>query len=249
MKAKRVILVGFALIMFMSLCFCCGCGGGQNRTAEPPAASSVQTETQDTAPDVSSNMEQQLLDFLESDSDTSISGEVVIAFDYKKQTGSASNQFAVWIEDMDANLVKTLYATRYTVNGGYKDRPDSIAIWVEKSALASMTKSEADAITGATPPTGRLSYTWDLTGADGETVLPGQYQFFVEGTLRWKNYVLYSGVILLGNTPTTVQADTKFVYEASGRNAALTDKSPENAMIGPVTATFTTNNQELEVRD
>ncbi|MCL2811928.1 MAG: DUF2271 domain-containing protein [Clostridia bacterium] len=166
------------------------------------------------------------------------SNHVVITFDYTKQSGYASNQFAVWIEDGDGNLVKTLYATRYTANGGYKNRPDSIPVWVEKSGLASMQKVEVDAIAGATPRTGTLSYTWDLTDANGEKVSPGEYGFFVEGSLRWKNRVLYSGTISVGRDPVAVQADAEFLYEAADNQPALSPDSPENGMIGPVTASF-----------
>ena len=166
------------------------------------------------------------------------SGMLTITFDYEKQSGSASNQFAVWIEDMNGNYINTLYATRWTANGGYKTRPDSIAMWVEKSELESMKKSEVDAIAGATPKAGNLTYSWDLTDMNGNTVSPGEYKFFVEGTLRWKNRVIYSGVIEVGGSPVTVSADAEFIYEASDKQAALTETSPENSMIGSVIASF-----------
>jgi len=101
-----------------------------------------------------------------------------------------------------------------------------------------MQKSEVDAIVGATPKSGTLSYTWDLTDANGETVLPGEYRFFVEGSLRWKNRVMYSGVITIGNTSVTVETDAEFFYEASDNQPALSDKSPDNFMITTVTANF-----------
>jgi hypothetical protein len=167
-----------------------------------------------------------------------VSGEVVITFDYERISGSASNQYAVWIEDMDGSIIKTLYASSWTADGGYRTRPDSIALWVNKSNLASMTDAEVDAISGATPRTGIQTYIWDLTDANGETLLPGDYRFFVEGTLRWKNYVLYSGVITISDAPVSVQADAEYYYEASDRYAELTSESPENAMIGAVTVSF-----------
>ena len=168
------------------------------------------------------------------------SGEIVITFDYEKISGTASNQFAVWIEDMNGNYINTVYATQWTANGGYKDRPDSIALWVEKSGIASMPDYYVDAVAGATPKvSGRQSYAWNLKDINGNTVSPGEYKFFVEGTLRWKNYVLYSGVITIGDVPVTVQADVEFVYEESDNQAALTGESPENKMIGMVTASFT----------
>lgn len=174
-----------------------------------------------------------------ADTRTFESGILTITFDYEKQSGSASNQFAVWVEDMDGNYVNTFYATKYTANGGYKSRPDSIALWVAKSDLASMQKVEVDVISGATPKAEPLSYSWDLTDAKGNTVQSGEYKFFVEGTLRWKNYVLYSGVITISNEPAEVTADAEFVYEAMDRQVALTDESPENSMITAVTASFT----------
>jgi len=164
--------------------------------------------------------------------------KAVIEFEYQKPSGRASNQFAVWIEDAGGNHVKTLFATRYTANGGYKARPDSIPTWVEKSGLASMQKSEIDAISGATPRAGSLSYTWDLTDTNGNRVSPGEYNFFVEGSLRWRNRVLYSGKITVGDNPATVQADVKFFFEGSDNQPALTENSPENSMIGAVTARF-----------
>ena len=142
---------------------------------------------------------------------------------------------------MDGNLIKTLYATKFTANGGYKNRPDSLALWVEKSDLASMSKSEVDAITGATPGNGTHSYVWDLTGADGETVPPGTYTIAVEGTLRWKNAVTYIGAIKVGDEPDSVQLAEGYVYEASDQNGALKPDSPENHMIENVTARFDLN--------
>jgi len=167
-----------------------------------------------------------------------VSGELIITFDYEKIPGIASNQFAVWIEDSSGDYIRTLYATRWTANGGYKTRPDSIALWVAKSNLASMQQSEVDAIAGATPASGSLSYSWDLTGANGITVSPGEYKFFVEGTLRWKNHVIYAGVINIGDSPATAEAAANFIYEASDTQAALENDSPENAMISMVTASF-----------
>ena len=97
-----------------------------------------------------------------------------------------------------------------------------------------------DAIAGATPKmSGSQSYAWNLKDINGDTVSHGEYKFFVEGTLRWKNYVLYSGVITIGDTPVTVTADAEYNYETSGNQAALSSESPENAMIGTVTASFT----------
>lgn len=226
-KNLRLKTAFFVVVLLISLCACSG-GSGQSETSAPPSAS----------PDNTSTPAAQTDDAADPSAPVSVSGEVVISFDYEKISGPASNQWAVWIEDMDGGIIKTLYATKWTAQGGYKTRPDSIALWVDKSGLASMQKSEVDAISGATPKAGAQSYTWDLTDANGDTVLPGEYKFFVEGTLRWKNYVLYSGVVEISDNPVTIQADAEYFYEGSGNQPTLTDASAENKMIGPVTVRF-----------
>ena len=140
---------------------------------------------------------------------------------------------------MDGKVVRTLYASRWTAEGGYRIRPDSIVVWAGRADLANMTSAEVDAVSGATPGSGAVSYAWDLTDAEGNTVPPGEYTVFVEGTLRWKNFVLYSAVITLGSDPVTVLAEAVFHMEGDGRFAELTMNSPEMNMIGPVTVAFT----------
>jgi len=72
-----------------------------------------------------------------------------------------------------------------------------------------------------------------IDGHDRITVNSSPYAVvFVEGTLRWKNYALYSGVIEIGETPATVQAGSEYIYEVSGNQPALTSESSENNMIG-----------------
>lgn len=139
-------------------------------------------------------------------------GTVTVSFDHVKQSGWASNQFAIWIEDANGNYVRTLYATRFTANGGYKNRPESLSEWVTRSNLAEKEKAQTDAITSATPSSGRLSYVWDLTDVNGETVAAGEYRFFAEGNLRWSNRVLYSGVIKIGGEAATSEAIAEYFY-------------------------------------
>ena len=99
-----------------------------------------------------------------------------------------------------------------------------------------------DAVSGATPQTGEVTYVWDLTDINGNAVPPGEYVVFVEGTLRWKNHVLYSGVIEIGEIPATVQAGSEYIYEGSGNQPALTSESSENSMIGAVTVSYNPGN-------
>jgi hypothetical protein len=125
-------------------------------------------------------------------------GVAEISFSYQSQKGSASNQFAVWVEDARGNYVKTLYATKFTAKGGWERRPTSILQWVKQSALSKMTKSQIDAFTGPTPKSGTLTYRWDGTNDVGAAVPAGDYRIFLEATLRNENRVVYSAAIPAG---------------------------------------------------
>ena len=231
---SAAVLVSFVI----SLCACTS--GVQSETASPPSTPPTQTESRSATPDATPlPIGQTVNDDTLSTSDMP-SGEVVVTFNYERQSGSASNQYAIWVEDMDGKYINTLFATKWTADGGFKSRPDSIAIWVAKSDIAAMPDYYADAISGATPrASGSQSYAWNLKDINGDTVPPGEYKVFVEGTLRWKNYVLYCGVITIGDITVAVESDAEFVYEASDKQSALTSGSPENAMIGAVTVVFT----------
>jgi hypothetical protein len=132
-----------------------------------------------------------------------------ITFNFTRLSGSASNQFAVWIENAQGQHVKTLYATRYTANGGYKRREMSIPLWVRQSGLANMTSAQVDAVSGATPGTGALEYVWDGTNSGGAAVPNGSYVIVLEATLRWGNQVYYRAPVNLGQGPAAAQVSSQ----------------------------------------
>ena len=148
-----------------------------------------------------------------------------ISFTYNRQRGFSSNQFAIWIEDSRGNFTKTIYATRFTASGGWARRSMSIPVWVEKSGLSSMARSEVDAFTGATPRAGTLSYSWDGRDKNGNPLPAGEYRVFLEATLREANRVLYCATFTLGSG-NPIAADLKTEY--FGSNIA------ERGMIGNV---------------
>ena len=149
-----------------------------------------------------------------------------LSFTYTKQSGSGSNQFAVWIEDSQGVHVKTLYATRFTANGGWKRRATSIPQWVKRSGLSGMTQSQVDAFSGATPKTGNLTYRWDGTDSQRMTLPPGEYVICLEGTLRGESQVLYRAPIQIGQGPGLVEVVVEYVGTATA----------ERSMISAVTA-------------
>ena len=150
-----------------------------------------------------------------------------ITFTFTRQTGSASNQFAVWIEDTQGKYIKTLYSTKYTANGGWKRRETSIPVWVRQSGISGMTNAQIDVISGATPKTGTLTYIWDGADSKGAAVPAGNYVIVLEATLRWENQVYYRAPILLGQGP----AEAKVNVEYAG-----TPPGNERTMIGDVKA-------------
>ena len=153
--------------------------------------------------------------------------KVEVSFTYTKQSGTASNQFAVWIEDAQGHYIKTLYATRFTAAGGWQRRPFSLPQWVKQSNIAGMNKTQIDALTGPTPKAGDLRYVWDGTDSTGRTVSAGEYRVLVEATLRNENQVIYTATVKLGEKgQTTARAQ----YAGSG--------TAERGMIGPVTVTI-----------
>ena len=147
-----------------------------------------------------------------------------LSFMFTRQSGHATNQFAVWIENAQGQHVKTLYVTRWTANGGWKRRDASIPVWVKKSNLPEMPKTQIDAVSSATPRTGTLSCKWDGKDSGGAFVPDGNYVLFIEGTLRWENSVLYRAPILLGKGAAAVETSVEY----KGGSAA------ERSMIGDV---------------
>lgn len=143
---------------------------------------------------------------------------IEISFTFNRQGGFASNQFAVWVEDSGGRLVKTLYATKFTADGGWERREESIPLWVRKSGLANLKKPEIDAFTGATPRTGAQTYRWDGRDKNGLPVSPGEYRVCLEGSLRSENRVLYSAAVTVGSgtSGTPAEAEVKPVYFGSG---------------------------------
>lgn len=118
-----------------------------------------------------------------------------ISFDYAKQAGPGSNQYAVWVEDASGQVVKTLFVTRFSALGrsydeskpqrGYTYRPSCVHKWVEDVNADSLTDEQMDAFTGATPAEGGIqTFSWDFTDQAGASVPFGSYTVFIEADLH-----------------------------------------------------------------
>ena len=127
-----------------------------------------------------------------------------VSFDYQKQAGPGSNQYAVWIENEKGDVVKTLFVTSYTTKGrarggepakrGYIVRPACVPTWVKTVKADEQSDQQLDAVTGATPQAGGMqTFTWDFTDQQGKAVPQGNYTIKVEATLFFDSDIIYSG--------------------------------------------------------
>lgn len=125
-------------------------------------------------------------------------GKIEISFDYNRvQKDYANNQFAVWLEDAEDRLVKTLFVTQFTATKGWKKRKEALPVWREKVKAAGLQRVEVEAISGATPKAGPLQFSWELVS--DTPLAPGVYTYFVECNYYWEDVVLYSGKIRVGD--------------------------------------------------
>ena len=133
-----------------------------------------------------------------------------VSFDYQRQAGPGSNQYAVWIENEKGNVVKTLFVTSYTTKGrarggeqpkrGYIVRPACVPTWVKTVKADEKTDQQLDAVTGATPQAGGTqTFTWDFTDEQGKAVPQGNYKVVVEATLFFDSDIIYSGTFSTKN--------------------------------------------------
>lgn len=127
-----------------------------------------------------------------------------VSFNYEKQGGPGSNQYAIWIENEKGEFVKTLFVTSYTSKGrarggqpaqrGYIVRPTCVPVWVKTSKAEEKTDEQLDAVTGATPQnSGTQTFKWDFTDEQGKAVPQGTYKVKVEATLYFDSDIIYTG--------------------------------------------------------
>ena len=138
-------------------------------------------------------------------------GILEVTVDYQQKIKWASDQYAVWVEDLSGNYINTLYVTRFaTTELSYTERLDCVPLWVSKANPAGMTKEQVDAISAATPDSGIHTYTWDLKDKDGNKIKNGTYNFVLEATLDGNSRVIFKNEIIIGRKPTTSIGEPTF---------------------------------------
>lgn len=136
--------------------------------------------------------------------------KVTISFQWTRIQTHGSNQIAVWIEDTKGKLICTLFATHFTATGGYLKRPVSLSEWTEKSDLKNATKQEVDAITGATPPSGTQTLTWNCKDKTGKTVPDGTYIVRMEANILDTDKMFFTGKIQIGGKDEQTKGEITF---------------------------------------
>jgi len=149
-------------------------------------------------------------------------GTLAISFDFKRGD-KGSNQYAIWVEDGQGKLVRTIYVTNFTATGGYKSRPMCVPTWTSKANPSELTEATIDGFTGATPAGGTQTYYWDGKDDAGKMLPEGEYRFFIEGTLFRTDRVLFSGTVVLGtNKQENIPINTDFFAESDTNRDMLT---------------------------
>ena len=154
---------------------------------------------------------------------------VELSFNYQKQSGAGSNQWAVWVENSEGKVVRTLSVTSFTSKGrggrrGYTFRPTCVPTWVKNAGAEQMTDEQIDAVTGATPSqSGVQTYTWDFKDADGKEVPAGDYKICLEATLYFNSIILYSGSFSTKDKAGEIKLTSTLTEEDEAHKNMITD--------------------------
>lgn len=144
--------------------------------------------------------------------------EMSVALTYTAAAGGGrvhNPYIAVWIEDSNGNLVKTLRVWSQQTPKGQRYLRD-LTSWYERSSAS----TPDDTVSSPTRAPGSYTLVWDGTDASGYKVVEGDYVLLVEAAREKGPYSITSAVITLGST---------------GFDIALPDNSELSAVTARVT--------------
>ena len=149
-------------------------------------------------------------------------GTVTITYTFARSARTASNQFAIWIEDEKGAFVRTLFVTDFVGRrAGWKARPQATANWVKASDAKNTPQKDIDAVSGATPRNGTFTVTWDLKDRNGKPVAPGIYRYLAEGTIYFENTVMWTGTIRMGGAHDSTTATSSYTPAGAEKEGTL----------------------------
>lgn len=106
---------------------------------------------------------------------------------------------AIWLEDGQGRLVKTLFVSTELSATEYK-MGEACPDWLKLVDWEKAAKTDVDAVTGATPPVGMGGMAFDLAQAG---VPPGKYQFRFQVHITEQYNILYRGAVEVGQSGST----------------------------------------------
>ena len=136
--------------------------------------------------------------------------KVTVSYTWTHIQSHGSNQIAIWIEDAGGKYICTLFATRFTAKGGFNKRPVSLSEWTSKSDIKNATTEEVDAVTGATPSSGKQSVSWNLTDRKGKAVPAGTYIVRMEANILDSDKMFYHAKIKIGGADLLTKGEITF---------------------------------------
>jgi hypothetical protein len=132
------------------------------------------------------------------------SAELAVSFSFNpaQSGGRIENPYiAVWVEDLDGNLVKTI-SLWYEQSGKGQRWLSDLRQW------AAVSDRAVDATTsGATQVAGDYTVVWDGTSLDGTPVAQGDYVLFIEAAREHGPYEITSTPMRIGNDGFSVALD------------------------------------------
>lgn len=126
--------------------------------------------------------------------------ELVVSFSYVPEARGVENPYvAVWVEDLEGNLVQTISLWYEQSRKGGRWLSD-LPQWYSASGQASdVTMSSATRVAGD------YAVAWDGSGLDGQPVVGGDYLVFVEAAREHGPYQVTSQLITIGSEAFIVQ--------------------------------------------
>lgn len=136
--------------------------------------------------------------------------QVTISYNVQRIRINGSNQIALWIENDSAQLIRTLYASKFTAEGGFRKRPLSLNEWTRKADFENAKPKEVDAISGATQKAGPVTLTWDGKDKNGKAVAKGKYIICMQGNIQDARMMFAKAEITVGGNKQEVKATITF---------------------------------------
>ncbi len=113
---------------------------------------------------------------------------------------------AIWLEDREGHLVKTLFVSQELSGTEYKlgtACPD----WVNQAHWEKADKTVVDAVTGPTPNVGSGSFRFEL---EKLRLAPGDYEFRFQVHIIDRYNILYRGTIPVGREARNAKLETYY---------------------------------------